>query len=161
MATAMDILGGQRNCKIPTRWSKHHRCLCAERDRLLARDCCAPGTSPIKLDDLSDAAADESQTNLSLVAASATQDTIFEVLAAIRRIERGTYGVCELTGEPIEAERLKAIPWARYSLRGQSELEKTGDVRRRAVPRIESLGAEGNAEEDGEAAEEADAREAD
>jgi len=156
MATATDILGLPRNRRIPTRWSKHYRSLCAERDRLLARDCCAPGTSPIKLDDLSDAAADESQTNLSLVAASATQDTIFEVLAAIRRIERGTYGVCELTGEPIEPERLKAIPWARYSLRGQSELEKAGEVRKRVVPRVELLREDAPAEPDVEEVDEPD-----
>src|SRR5689334_5934186 len=108
MATAAEILGTRRNGKIAKQWGEHYRALCAKRDRLLARDCSAAETSPIKVDDLADAASDESEANLSLVAASATKDTIFEVLAAIRRIERGTYGTCELTGEPIEAERLHA-----------------------------------------------------
>ncbi len=36
-----------------------------------------------------------------------------EVLAALARIEEGTYGVCEVSGEPIEAERLNADPAAR------------------------------------------------
>lgn len=36
-----------------------------------------------------------------------------EVLAALRRIESGTYGVCEVSGEPIEPARLEADPAAR------------------------------------------------
>ena len=139
MATATDILGVYQNGKIPARWSKHYLRLCAERDRLSARDCCAPGTSPSKLDDLTDSASDESEANLSLVALSATKDTIFEVLAAIRRIECGTYGVCELTGKPIEAQRLRAIPWTRFSLAGQTEMEKYGWVRKHALPSLESV----------------------
>jgi RNA polymerase-binding transcription factor DksA len=139
MATAADILGVYRNGKIPARWSQHYDQLCAERDRLEARDCSAPETCRTKLDDLTEGASDESEANISLVATSATQDTIFEVLTALGRIERGTYGICELTGDPIEAERLKAIPWARYSLLRQSELEKAGEVRRHAVPRLEAL----------------------
>jgi len=134
MATAADILGVHRNGKIPARWSKHYLRLCAERDRLSARDCCAPGTSPSKLDDLTDAASDESEANLSLVAVSATKDAIFEVLAAIRRIECGTLWICELTGKPIQADRLKVIPWARYSLQSQSELEKAGRCESAACP---------------------------
>lgn len=36
-----------------------------------------------------------------------------EVVAALERIERGTYGICEKTGEPIPTERLRAYPAAR------------------------------------------------
>ena len=36
-----------------------------------------------------------------------------EVEGALRRLEAGTYGVSEESGEPIELERLDAIPWAR------------------------------------------------
>jgi RNA polymerase-binding protein DksA len=39
-----------------------------------------------------------------------------EVDAALQRIEDGTFGICEGTGEPIEKRRLKARPWSRYSL---------------------------------------------
>lgn len=38
-----------------------------------------------------------------------------EVLAALERIEKGTYGVCEVSGEPIEEDRLAADPAARTS----------------------------------------------
>jgi RNA polymerase-binding transcription factor DksA len=157
MATAADILGLNHKIRIPTRWAKHYEQLCAERDKLLARDRSAYEFPTVKLDDLADAASEESQRNLSLVAATATQATISEVLAALRRIERGTYGVCELTGEPIETERLEVIPWTRYSLTGQHELEKAGLNRKRALPSLASLSeTESTSEEDGEAEEEAD-----
>lgn len=41
-----------------------------------------------------------------------------EIEMALSRIERGTYGVCEETDEPIEPARLLAIPWTRLSIEG-------------------------------------------
>jgi DnaK suppressor protein len=41
-----------------------------------------------------------------------------EIEMALSRIERGTYGICEETEEPIERERLLAIPWTRLSIEG-------------------------------------------
>ena len=63
---------------------------------------------------------------------------LLEVEFALSRIENGTYGICEMTGEPIEAERLRAIPWTRYSLQGQKELEKAGLGKRHSLPELES-----------------------
>ena len=40
-----------------------------------------------------------------------------EVNAALDRIEKGTYGTCEICGKPIEAERLEANPSARISIK--------------------------------------------
>ena len=148
MATAADILGNNRQSKVPVRWGKHYQRLCEERDRLMARDCSTCESSRVKLDDLTEAATEESQRSLAFVAASATQSTIFEILAAIRRIERGTYGLCEITGESIEPERLRAIPWTRYSFHGQEELERGGFVRRFALPSVESLTQAGVTEEE-------------
>jgi len=139
MATTADILGSARTSKILMRWREHYERLCDERDRLMERDCSTPTVYSAKLNDPADAAAEESQRNLSLVAAGATQATLAEVLDALQRIECGLYGICEITGEPIEAGRLKAIPWARYSLRGQKELEKNGFGRRHVVPALESI----------------------
>src|SRR6266436_613089 len=150
MATAADILGLTRKSKIPARWAKHHHQLCAERDKLLARDCSASEFPAVKLDDLTDAASEESQRSISLVAASATQATIFEVLGALNRIERGTYGICELTGEPIETERLEVIPWTRYSFAGQNELEKSGAARKHTVPALTSVTDAADGEDDDE-----------
>ena len=41
-----------------------------------------------------------------------------EIEFALARIEQGTYGICEETEEPIEVERLLAIPWTRLSIEG-------------------------------------------
>ena len=52
---------------------------------------------------------------------------ILEIEFALAKIERGQYGVCEETDEPIETERLLAIPWTRLSIEGaelREELSK-------------------------------------
>ena len=41
------------------------------------------------------------------------RDQLEEVDAALQRVEDGTYGVSEVSGEPIPDERLRAVPWAR------------------------------------------------
>lgn len=43
---------------------------------------------------------------------------LVEIELALSRIQSGTYGICEETEEPIEAERLLAIPWTRLSIEG-------------------------------------------
>ncbi len=59
---------------------------------------------------------------LSLV--STEQEALAEIEGAITRIFNGTYGVCEITGEPINEERLLAVPFTKHSLEGQKQLEK-------------------------------------
>jgi RNA polymerase-binding transcription factor DksA len=54
--------------------------------------------------------------------ASFEQEALYEIDAALKRIEDGTYGICELTGKPIPWERLEAIPWTRFSLEAQNQL---------------------------------------
>lgn len=43
---------------------------------------------------------------------------LLEIEVALAKIEHGQYGICEETAEPIEAERLLAIPWTRLSVEG-------------------------------------------
>ncbi len=43
---------------------------------------------------------------------------LFEVEYALVRIDAGSFGLCEETEEPIEPERLRAIPWTRLSIEG-------------------------------------------
>ena len=43
---------------------------------------------------------------------------LMEIEIALSRIESGNYGICEETEEPIEPERLLAIPWTRLSIEG-------------------------------------------
>jgi DnaK suppressor protein len=47
-----------------------------------------------------------------------------EVEAALRRIDKGTYGICEANGEKISVARLKAIPYARYCINCQGRFER-------------------------------------
>lgn len=55
---------------------------------------------------------------------SSEQDVIYEIDQALQRIKDGTYGMCEVTGERIEKERLEAIPYTRYSLAAKEEMER-------------------------------------
>jgi RNA polymerase-binding transcription factor DksA len=47
------------------------------------------------------------------------QQTLHDIENALRKIEDGSYGVCEVCGEPIGAGRLSAIPWARLCIADQ------------------------------------------
>jgi DnaK suppressor protein len=49
---------------------------------------------------------------------------IKEIDEALARMENGTYGICEETGESIEEKRLIAIPWTRLSLEGAEVRER-------------------------------------
>jgi len=43
---------------------------------------------------------------------------------ALRRIDRGSYGICEACGKPIDPQRLEAKPWARYCIVDQARVEQ-------------------------------------
>lgn len=73
---------------------------------------------------MADAGTDTWDRDFALNLLSNEQDALFEIEEAIQRIVDGTYGVCEITGKPIAKERLKAVPFTRYSLDGQKQLEK-------------------------------------
>ena len=49
---------------------------------------------------------------------------ISEIDQALERIEEGTYGICQVNGEPIPKPRLEAIPWARCCVSCANLLEK-------------------------------------
>src|SRR6266849_5967727 len=49
---------------------------------------------------------------------------------AAKRIELGTYGICEMSGKPIPHARLEAIPFARFTVECQSQLEKQNKASR-------------------------------
>ncbi|XYQ00967.1 TraR/DksA family transcriptional regulator [Bacillus safensis] len=50
-----------------------------------------------------------------------------EIDAALKRMEDGTYGICEKTGKEIPYERLKAVPYTRYSIDAKKNEETTQD----------------------------------
>lgn len=53
-----------------------------------------------------------------LISQERLRTQLMEIENALARIEKGTYGICEETEEPIEPERLLAIPWTRLSIEG-------------------------------------------
>jgi len=58
------------------------------------------------------------------------EETLCALEKALGRIESGTYGYCEVTGEPISLARLDAFPAATMSLEAQESLERTARVTR-------------------------------
>ena len=73
---------------------------------------------------LSDQGTDTFDREFALNQLSSEQDVLFEIDEAIRRLENGSYGICEMSGEPISLERLQALPYVRYSITAQAEIEK-------------------------------------
>lgn len=61
----------------------------------------------------------------------AEQEELAEISIAVERMKKGTYGICEITGRPIPAERLNKVPFTRYSLEGKIEAEKQRRVEAR------------------------------
>lgn len=53
-----------------------------------------------------------------LVSQDRMRQQLLEIELALARMERGVFGICEETDEPIEIERLLAIPWTRLSIEG-------------------------------------------
>lgn len=62
--------------------------------------------------------------SLSLNLAAADRKLLREIDDALKRIEEGTYGICELSLKPIKIERLRELPWARHSMEAARELER-------------------------------------
>ena len=139
MATAADILGLNHKPKIAPRWATHYRELCRLRDDMEERDNKSPEGSPVKLDDLADAGSYEVDRGLAWTTQRAGQAMLGEIVAAIRRIETNTYGQCEVTGQPIEPERLKATPWVRCALEGQLQLEREGLLSFARIPGLQPM----------------------
>jgi RNA polymerase-binding transcription factor DksA len=95
--------------------------LLSQRIKRLAQD--ASEETPEYSIHMADAGTDSFDRDLTLGLVSFEQEALYEVDAALERIADGTYGICELTGKPIPWERLKAIPWARFSMEAERELE--------------------------------------
>jgi DnaK suppressor protein len=68
-------------------------------------------------------------TSTALGLAERESELVEEIDAALRRIEDGTYGQCERCGRPIEEERLKAMPTARYDAKCQAAIEAAKEIK--------------------------------
>jgi DnaK suppressor protein len=74
--------------------------------------------------DLADRATSETGRSIELRARERQRKLIAKIDSALRRIEDGTYGYCEETGEPISLRRLDARPVATLSIEAQERHER-------------------------------------
>jgi RNA polymerase-binding transcription factor DksA len=101
-----------------------------------------------------DAGSDAYDRDFALSLLSQEQDALYEIDEALKRVEIGTYGKCEMSGKPIPHARLEAIPFARFTVECQSQLEKQSKATRMR-PSVTSLF--GLTEEEGAESEEEEA----
>jgi RNA polymerase-binding transcription factor DksA len=106
---------------------------------------------------MADSGTDNFDRDFALSLLSSDQDAVYEIEEALKRIERKTYGVCELTGKTIPKARLEAIPWTRFTVEAQAQLEREGALKSRrlgSLGSIDSVGTttdvDGDDEEHGE-----------
>ncbi len=77
-----------------------------------------------------DAGSDAYDRDFALSLLSKEQDALYEIEQALHRIERGTYGVCEVSNKKIPQARLEAIPFARLTVECQAKWEEEYGNRR-------------------------------
>jgi RNA polymerase-binding transcription factor DksA len=166
-ATAASILGiggpevkvkKNGEAKIKGEWAKFHERLLELREQLvrqmngLAKES-AQEMAGYSLH-MADSGTDNFDRDFALSLLSSDQDAIYEIEEALKRIEKNTYGICELTGKPIPKSRLEAIPWTRFTVQAQAQLEREGALRQRrlgALGTVDAVGmTESEAEEDTE-----------
>jgi RNA polymerase-binding transcription factor DksA len=140
-SSTLDILGLNQTRHVPQRWAGHYETLTSLREKLTGdratRSLDAREEIPSFSEHMADAATDSYDRDWALAMASSNQALLYEIDQAVNRIFSGHYGVCEITGEAIEAERLRAIPWTRFSTTAQAALEERGAVHR---PHLGELG---------------------
>ncbi len=104
-----------------------------------------------------DAGSDAYEKDFALSLLSQEQDAFYEITAALKRIEDGSYGICEMSGQPIPASRLEAIPFARFTVECQSQIEtekkgrNRGDTSAQFMDNVENFYEEEETEEEEDA----------
>jgi RNA polymerase-binding transcription factor DksA len=151
-ATSASILGKRvvtvrknGDVKIRPEWAKYYQRLIELRDQLLrqmnglARES-AQEMAGYSLH-MADSGTDNFDRDFALSLLSSDQDAIYEIEEALKRIEKNTYGICELTGKPIPKSRLDAIPWTRFTVQAQAQLERDGALRQRRLGALGTVDA--------------------
>ncbi len=160
LATSAAILGkpmaqakdGRKNgdVKIKSEWRVFYDRLLELREQLLRQMNGLAKESAQELAGYSlhmaDSGTDNFDRDFALSLLSSDQDAIYEIEEALKRIEKNTYGVCELTGKPIPRARLEAIPWTRFTVQAQAQLERDGALRQRRLGALGSVDSVGVAE---------------
>src|SRR5471030_2243766 len=132
--------------KIKAEWQKYYNRLLELREQLLHQMNGLAKESAQEMAGYSlhmaDSGTDNFDRDFALSLLSSDQDAVYEIEEALKRIEKKTYGVCELTNKTIPRARLEAIPWTRFTVQAQAQLEREGALRQR---RIGQLGTVDNA----------------
>jgi RNA polymerase-binding transcription factor DksA len=160
-ATAASILGqgpsqagNNGRPKVKPQWAKYYKHLLELRERLVNQMSGLAKESAEEMSNYSlhmaDSGTDNFDRDFALSLLSSDQDAIYEIEEALKRIEKGTYGTCELTGKPIPAPRLEAIPWTRFTVEAQSQLEKEGALRQRRLGQLGTVDTTGGVDVDDE-----------
>ena len=156
-ATAAAILGrpltsSKKNgeVKIRPEWVKFYERLLELRDQLLRQMNGLAKESAQEMAGYSlhmaDSGTDNFDRDFALSLLSSDQDAIYEIEEALKRIEKNTYGICELTGKSIPKTRLEAIPWTRFTVQAQAQLEREGALRQRRLGALGTVDAVGVSE---------------
>jgi DnaK suppressor protein len=123
--------------RIPAEWAAYYQNLLDLRDRLLHQMSGLAKESAEQMPGYSlhmaDSGTDNFDRDFALSLLSSDQDAVYEIEEALKRIEKNTYGICELTGKQIPKARLQAIPWTRFTVEAQAQLEKEGALRQRRL----------------------------
>ena len=92
---------------------------------------------------MADSGTDNFDRDFALGLLSADQDAMYEIEEALNRIENDTYGICEITEKPIPKARLNVIPWTRFTVQAQAQLERDGAVHQKRLGKLGSVGGSG------------------
>ena len=97
-----------------------------------------------------DAGSDAYDRDFALSLLSQEQDSFHEINEALKRLESGTYGICEMSGKDIPEIRLEALPFTRYTVECQAQLERDnmGGRYRRPVRSLFGLEEGGDGDDD-------------
>ncbi len=129
--------------KVKAEWQKYYENLLDLHARLRDQMSGLAKESQAEMESYSlhmgDSGTDNFDRDLALGLLSSDQDALYEIEEALKRIEKGTYGVCELTGKPIPRARLDAIPWARFTIEARMQLEKEGALKQRRIGALGSV----------------------
>jgi RNA polymerase-binding transcription factor DksA len=103
---------------------------------------------------MGDAGSDAYDRDFALSMLTKEQDALYEINEALERMDRGVYGMCELSGKKIPEERLEALPYTRYTREMQEQIERDqmggGRFRRPIVRSVFGLDEEGEGDDDDE-----------
>lgn len=139
--------------EVRSEWKKYYKALITLREQIVSQ---MDGLAKESAEQMSgyslhmaDSGTDNFDRDFALSLLSSDQDALYEVEEALKRIEKGTFGVCEITGNPIPKARLEAIPWTRFTVDAQAQLEREGAMGRRRLGSLGSVDSAGNSSLEG------------